>query len=295
MTDPFDPAHFRFPAGNTIRLASVSTQPRRDAPDERAAKARLTADARRLSAAQDLLMAHETYGLLLLFQGMDASGKDEAITSVMTAVDPRGVEFKQFQKPTAKELRHDYLWTASGALPARGQIGIFNRSYYEHVVTDRVHPEKLAEQGLPPEARRGIWAARCRQINAFERYLVENGIIVLKLFLHVSKDEQRQRLVERAERPDQQWQFSASDVEDHVLWDAHMDAYSTALTRTNRARSPWHIVPADRPWFARAAVAAAVAGALEALHDGYPTLDDAERAELQKARATLLEDTDGEA
>ncbi|HYE58748.1 MAG TPA: PPK2 family polyphosphate kinase [Rhodothermales bacterium] len=280
-----DPARFRFLPGAKIDLAALPT--RSDARDEveREARARLRKDARRLARAQSLLV---------LFQGMDASGKDEAIAAVMAAVDPQGCEYKQFQQPTAKELRHDYLWTAAQALPARGQIGIFNRSYYEHVVTDRVHPEKLAEQGLPSEAHRGIWAARCRQINAFERYLVENGILVVKLFLHISKAEQRRRLLARLERPEQRWQFSPSDVEDHRLWDAHMAAYSTALTRTNTALAPWHVIPADRPWFARAAVASVVVETLEALHDGYPEPDNAARAELEQARAALRDAAEGE-
>ena len=237
-------------------------------------------------------MAHETHGLLILFQGMDASGKDEAIHDVLASVDPRGAEFKQFQKQTEKEVKHDYLWRAVAALPARGQIGIFNRSYYEQVVAERVHPEQLERQQLPADAKEGIWEKRFRQINDFERYLVENGIHILKFFLHVSGEEQRKRLLERIDCPETRWQFSMTDVEERRHWEEYMSAYGEALTRTNTEPAPWYIVPADRRWFARAVVASVIAAKLSSLHSEYPRLSNEQEEELKRAREMLeTEDT----
>ena len=254
---------------------------------DEAARAALQRDAARIRQGQSFLMAHETHGLLVLFQGMDASGKDEAIRDVLGSVDPRGAEFKQFQRPTEKELRHDYLWTAFLAMPARGQLGIFNRSYYEAVLVERVHPERLDEANLPDEAKADVWARRLRQICDVERYLVENGIRVLKFFLHVSKEEQRRRLLTRIERPEERWQFSMADVEERSFWEDYLAAYDDALSHTNTTHAPWHVVPADREGPARAAVAAAVATTLWSLHTDYPAPSDDERAEMARARRAL--------
>jgi len=237
---------------------------------------------------QDILMAHGDYGLLVLLQAMDGAGKDATIKHVMSAADPQGCEVKMFKEPTEKEVKHDYLWRAACAMPARGQIGIFNRSYYEHVVAERVHPEKLERQRLPEEARgEGFWEKRFRQINDFERYLVENGIHVLKFFLHLSREEQRQRLLQRLERPEKRWKFSSSDVEERSLWDEHMSAYEAAFTRTSTEAAPWHIIPADNRWFARAAVASAVASKLKSLHAEYPTPSREQESEMEDARKAL--------
>lgn len=273
--------------GQGIRLGVVPTDDTLGFAGEDEAQADLEGTAERLAQAQDVLMAHGTHGLLLLLQGMDASGKDETITFALSSLDMRACEFKQFQKMTEKEARHDYLWRVSAALPARGQVGVFDRSYYEHVVSERVHPEKLEDQRLPPEAAESLWEDRCRQINEFERYLTENGIHVLKVFLHVSKEEQRKRLLRRIERPETRWQFSRSDIEDRELWDEFMDAYSEALTRTHTEHALWHVVPADREWCARAAIASLLADRLEALHDDYPELTDEQSAMLEEARRCL--------
>jgi len=237
---------------------------------------------------QDILMAHSDYGLLVILQAMDGAGKDATIKHVMSAADPQGCEVKMFKEATEKEVRHDYLWRAVRALPARGQIGIFNRSYYEQVVAERVHPEKLDRQRLPAEARgEGLWERRYRQINDFERYLVENGIHVLKFFLHLSRGEQRERLLERIERPDKRWKFSASDIKERGAWDEYMKAYEEAFRHTSTEQAPWHIIPADSRWFARAAVASAVASKLKSLHAEYPKASPEQEQELEAARRAL--------
>ena len=276
--------------GETIRLEEIDPGDTGEFDNEEAAQASEQEDTRRMVRLQDILMAHEMNGLLILFQGMDASGKDEAIRDVLTRLDPRGCEFKQFKKITEKEARHDYLWRAAAALPARGQIGIFNRSYYEHVTGERVHPERLEEQHLPDEAREEIWEKRFRHINHFEEYLAENGIHVLKFFLHVSKEEQRKRLLERIGSRETSWQFSQSDVEERDYWDEYQRVYSEALTRTNTAHAPWHLVPSDRRWFTRAAVASVIAAKLQSLHSDYPELSPEEQKELDQAREALEKD-----
>jgi len=252
------------------------------------ARAKMSEDAAALAKYQDILMAHGTYGLLILFQAMDGAGKDATIKHVMSSADPQGCEVKMFKAATEKEVRHDYLWRAVLALPARGQIGIFNRSYYEHVLAERVHPEKLEEQHLPEEARgEGLWETRFRQINDFERYLVENGIHVLKFFLNISRDEQRNRLLERLDRPDKKWKFSSSDIEERGSWDEHMRAFEAAFERTSTEHAPWHIIPADNRWFARAAVASAVVAKLKSLHTEYPRMSEEQERELEEARQAL--------
>jgi len=256
--------------------------------EEREARASLDEYAAAIAKYQDMLMAHATYGLLVIFQGMDGAGKDAAVKHVMSSVDPQGCEVKMFKEATEKEVRHDYLWRAVRAMPARGQIGIFNRSYYEHVVSERVHPEKLGRQQLPPEATGAdLWARRYRQINDLERHLTENGIHVLKFFLHLSRDEQRERLLERITRPDKRWKFSASDVQERQHWDAYMKAYEEAFEQTGTDAAPWHVVPADSRWFARAAVASAVAAKLKSFHTDYPRPDEEQEGELRRAREAL--------
>jgi PPK2 family polyphosphate:nucleotide phosphotransferase len=245
-------------------------------------------DAQSLAAHQDMLMAHETHGLLVLFQGMDAAGKDATIKHVMSAADPQGCEVKMFKEATEKEVRHDYLWRAARALPARGQIGIFNRSYYEQVVTEKVHPEKLERQRLPEGVKgEDLWERRFRQINDFERYLVENGIHVLKFYLNISRAEQRERLLERLERPEKRWKFSADDIEERGLWGDYMKAYEEAFERTGTQWAPWHIIPADSRWFARAAVASVIVSKLKSLHAEYPRLGEEQEREMEDARKAL--------
>ncbi|HEX8299562.1 MAG TPA: PPK2 family polyphosphate kinase, partial [Rubricoccaceae bacterium] len=257
-----------------------------DARDERTERAEVRRLADPLRRAHTLAIAHEQRGLLVVFQGMDASGKDEAIRDVLSAADARGVSTTQIKKAGPHDLRRPFLFRTVEAVPLRGQIGIFNRSYYEDVVSARVHPERLDDENLPDGARRTLWRTRHRQINDFERLLVENGIAVLKLFMHVSRDVQRDRLLERIDDPDKNWEFSEDDIAARDRWDDYASAYEAALAATSTERAPWHIVPADRPWAARAAVARHVVAALESFHDGFPEPDDPEA--LARAREALI-------
>ncbi|HYO63818.1 MAG TPA: PPK2 family polyphosphate kinase [Pyrinomonadaceae bacterium] len=262
--------------------------------DEGEARASVSADAEGLAKFQDILMAHSTHGLLVIFQGMDGAGKDATIKHVMSSVDPQGCEVKMFKQMSEKEARHDFLWRAVLALPARGQIGIFNRSYYEQVLGERVHPEQLEKQQLPDEAKGdAIWAKRFQQINAFELHLVENGIHVLKFYLNLSKDEQRERLLERIARPEKRWKFSKSDIEERGRWDEYMKAYEEAFEQTSTDAAPWHIIPDDSRWFARAAVAHVILDKLKSLHADYPRPDEKQQKELDDAREALEKEKAG--
>ncbi|HEX9953258.1 MAG TPA: PPK2 family polyphosphate kinase [Rubricoccaceae bacterium] len=275
---------FDIPHGGPVSLADVPTA-LPDARDERTERAEVTRLAGPLRHAHLLTIAHEQRGLLIIFQGMDASGKDEAIRDVLSAADARGVSTTQIKKAGAHDLRRPFLFRTVEALPLRGQIGIFNRSYYEDVVSARVHPERLDDENLPDGARRTIWRTRHRQINDFERLLVENGIAVLKLFMHVSRDVQRDRLLERIDDPDKNWEFSEDDIAARERWDDYAAAYEAVLAATSTERAPWFVVPADRPWAARAAVARHVVAALESFHDGFPEPEDPEM--LARAREAL--------
>lgn len=241
-----------------------------------------------LGAYQDILAAHEKYGLLIIFQGMDTAGKDPIIKHIFSGVDPQGCETKGFKAPTEKERRHDYLWRAVRALPARGQIGIFNRSYYEHVTVERVHPEKLEKWTLPDEAKgKDMWKRMYREIVNFEEYLVGNGIHVLKFFLHMSKEKQRERLLERIERTDKRHGFEANDLEDREHWDKFMKYYEEAIDNTSTKHAPWHIISDDHRWFAKTAVASIITDKLKSFHSQYPRLSSEQKIELEKARKKL--------
>ena len=245
-----------------------------------------------LAKYHNMLMAHEKYGLLVIFQGMDAAGKDPIIRSILGTVDPQGCEAKMFKKPTEKDLRHDYLWRAMSSLPARGQLGIFNRSYYEQVTGERVHREYLDQWTLPEELKgRDLWTRRFREIRNFEEYLTNNGIHVLKFFLHQSKERQRERLLERIERTDKRWGFSSSDVEDRENWDAYMKAYEETFNETSTTHAPWYVIPDEHRWFAKAAIAAVIVDKLKSFHQQYPRLDAAKKKELDEARRRLEKKT----
>ncbi len=241
-----------------------------------------------LSRLQDILAAQDRWGLLLILQAMDAAGKDGTIKHVMSGVNPQGVQVSSFKAPSAEELDHDYLWRSMKCVPQRGRIGIFNRSYYEEVLVVRVHPELLEKQKLPkPLVTKGVWQERFDDINAFERYLTRNGIAVLKIFLHVSKKEQRRRFMERLDHADKNWKFSAADVKERQHWDAYQEAYEDMIRHTANKHGPWYVVPADNKWFTRLVVAAAVAHALEGMNLKYPKVDGEQKAELEKARQQL--------
>src|SRR5262245_7164345 len=238
----------------------------------------LPAAVEHLAEYQQRLAAQDTYGLLVVLQAMDAGGKDGTIRHVMSGVNPQGVSVHGFKQPSTEELDHDYLWRYAQRLPARGEIGIFNRSHYEEVLVVRVHEELLARQKLPKSARgRGIWKRRYREINDWERHLVDNGIRIVKLFLNLSKDEQRERFLARIDEPDKNWKFSAADVEERRYWDDYQRAFSEMLSNTSTEWAPWYVIPADRKWFARLAVAAVIVDALMAIDPKFPTLDDEAR------------------
>jgi PPK2 family polyphosphate:nucleotide phosphotransferase len=237
---------------------------------------------------QNKLYAQDTYALLIIFQAMDAAGKDGTIKQVMSGVNPQGCQVYSFKAPSSEELDHDYLWRSFKALPERGRIGIFNRSYFEEVLVVRVHSEILAGQQIPTESKtKGIWKRRFREINNFEKYLVANGIIVLKFFLHVSKEEQKKRFLERIERPEKNWKFSVNDVKERALWDDYMGAYEDAFNHTSTEWAPWHIIPADRKWFTRLAVGWVILDKLRKLNLKYPTVSEDHRQELLKAKEIL--------
>jgi PPK2 family polyphosphate:nucleotide phosphotransferase len=242
----------------------------------------------RLARLQDMLYAQDRWAVLCIFQAMDAAGKDGAIKHVFSGVNPQGCQVHSFKAPTATELDHDFLWRHAVALPERGRIGIHNRSWYEEVLIVRVHPELLERQKLPPRLKgERIWAERLEDIAAYERYLSRQGIVVLKFFLHVSKEEQRRRFLARIEEPEKNWKFSASDVAERAYWDRYMAAYEDAIRRTAAKHAPWFVVPADVKWFTRLIVVAAIIEALEGLDLRYPELTAEQRAALEKARKAL--------
>ena len=291
--DALDSTAFRF--GPDDRLADVDPAGTGPFGGEDEAQ-RLTEDgARELARRQLMLEAHGTHGLLVVMEGMDAAGKDEAIHHVMAAVDPGSGSATAFSSMSEAEAQHPFLWRASQALPARGELAVFNRSYYDQVVGDRVSPDRLDRQHLPPEVRAGVetgalWTDRLRQICEWEQMLGENGIRLVKLFFHVSKDEQRRRLIERTERPEKRWDFSRADVEKRRDWDAFLDAYERAFQATSTDAAPWHVLPADYKWFSRAAAAAVILRALGDLHDDFPEPDDDQRELLAWGRRQLRDE-----
>jgi PPK2 family polyphosphate:nucleotide phosphotransferase len=242
-----------------------------------------------LAELQDMLYAQNRWAVLLVFQAMDAAGKDGTIKHVMSGVNPQGCQVFSFKAPSAEELDHDFLWRCMKSLPERGRIGIFNRSYYEEVLVVKVHPEYLAAQNLPPQVTgKSLWKHRYQDIRAFERYLSRNGVLVRKFFLHVSRAEQKRRFLERIDEAEKHWKFSAGDVRESARWDDYMAAYEEAIRETATPESPWYVVPADNKWFTRTVVAAAVVDALASLDLHYPTLDKRRLAELAESKKALL-------
>jgi PPK2 family polyphosphate:nucleotide phosphotransferase len=241
-----------------------------------------------LCELQSKLYAQDRWSVLLIFQAMDAAGKDSTIARVMSGVNPQGCQVYSFKAPSSEELDHDFLWRTARCLPERGRIGVFNRSYYEEVLIVRVHPQILAAQRLPPQLiTKQIWQERYEDINGFERYLSRNGTLILKFFLHVSKGEQRRRFLSRLDQPDKNWKFSVRDVEERAHWDAYQQAYQKMIEATSTDHAPWYVIPADHKWFTRMAVAEIVVDAMARLDVAYPELDEAKHAELQTARKML--------
>src|SRR5580700_9324919 len=241
-----------------------------------------------LSRLQEKLYAQDRWAVLIILQAMDAAGKDGVVKHVMSGVNPQGCQVYSFKTPSVEELNHDYLWRALRRLPERGQIGIFNRSYYEEVLVVRVHPEVLKNSRIPPSLlTKDIWKDRFQDINCFDRYLTRNGIVVRKFFLNLSKKEQKKRFLDRLDRPGKNWKFSEADVRERGYWDDYMKAYEDMIINTSSPQAPWYVIPADNKWFTHAAVAAAIVEALEDLKLDYPKVDAAKRKELKVARAML--------
>jgi len=241
-----------------------------------------------LAEYQDRLAAQSTYAVLIVLQALDAAGKDGTIKHVMSGVNPQGVSVSSFKVPSAEELGHDYLWRYARRLPERGRIGIFNRSYYEEVLVVRVHPENLDRQSLPPSSRTGnIWKRRFREINDWEHYLVDNGIRIVKLFLNVSREEQRRRFLQRIDTPSKNWKFSTADARERERWDDYQRAYSDVLGSTSTEWAPWHVIPADRKWFARLAAGAVILHEMMRIDPRYPAVGKEKLRELEEIRSAL--------
>jgi PPK2 family polyphosphate:nucleotide phosphotransferase len=259
--------------------------------DKPEAKAILAQGVERLAELQERLYASDQWGMLLVFQAMDAAGKDGTIKHVLSGVNPQGCQVTSFKQPSAEELDHDFLWRTQRHAPERGRIGIFNRSYYEEVLVVRVHPQILARQRIPPRlVGRNVWDERLEDIAAYERYLARNGFAILKFFLNVSRKEQRRRFLERLDQPEKHWKFSSADVRERAHWKGYMQAYEEAIRATATEHAPWYVVPADEKWFTRLVVAAAVVDALERLDLSFPKVSDAQREELALARAQLAKE-----
>jgi len=290
---------FRIANGKKFRLKQIDTSETLGLAAEDKAKGEeaLERGVELLAKLQDKLYAHDRWAVLLIFQAMDAAGKDGAIKHVMSGVNPQGCEVTSFKAPSAEELDHDYLWRCAKRIPERGRIGIFNRSYYEETLVVRVHPEYLQAQRLPethsPSADgKDFWKQRFDDINNFERYLTNNGIVVLKFFLHVSKEEQEKRFLARIDDPAKNWKFSMKDVKEREHWDDYMHAYEQTVRHTATGYAPWYVVPADTKWFTRLVVASAIVQRLSALDLSYPKLSKEELSQLQAARAALIATTD---
>jgi PPK2 family polyphosphate:nucleotide phosphotransferase len=279
---------YRVTKGKGFRLKNID--PDDDGPKglKKHAEERRAAGLEQLSRAQEKLYAQDQWALLLIFQAMDGAGKDSTIRHVMSGVNPQGCQVFSFKAPSHEELDHDFLWRTNRALPERGRIGIFNRSYYEETLVVRVHPEYLKAQRIPASLTGDhVWEDRFEDINAMERYLTRNGIAIRKFFLHVSKEEQRRRFLSRLEEPKKNWKFSERDVEERKLWDQYMKAYEDMIQHTATEHAPWYVVPADHKWFTRLVVAEAVVDALDSLDLHFPKVDSARRIELEAARIAL--------
>lgn len=280
-------APFRCDGSGEFHLKSHKTREKGGLDKDEGEKI-LESNRKRLSDFQERLYAQDNWSLLLIFQGMDASGKDSAIKSIFDGVNPQGCEVTSFKQPSSHELDHDFMWRSAVALPERGRIGIFNRSYYEECLVVRVHPEILAKQKIPPQlVTRNIWRERFEDIVAFENYLARNGTVVLKFFLNASKEEQRERFLDRLEQPAKNWKFSMADIGERALWGKYQAAYQEVIRHTSSRAAPWYVVPADHKWFARVVIGSVIVTALEGLDLHFPKVDAAALAEFKQIRKAL--------
>ncbi len=275
--------------GSKVNLKDHPTDYTGDYTDKKEAVKDLEKNILRIAELQNILYAENVHSLLIIFQAMDAAGKDSAIKHVMSGINPAGCHVTSFKQPSAEELEHDFLWRCQKALPERGRIGIFNRSHYEEVLVVRVHPGILQGQQLPEKVKRdkNVWKNRFEQIRNWEDMLATNGTHVIKFFLNVSKDEQKKRFLERINLPDKNWKFSASDAKERGFWADYMNAYTEAMQATSTENSPWYVIPADKKWFTRLAVAEIIVQRLESLDLKYPAVTDAHKAELAESKAML--------
>ena len=281
-------ARARVRYGRRFRLSDVDPGDTGHFKGKEQARGHLERGVQRLAALQERLYAEDRWAVLIVLQAMDAAGKDSTIEHVMSGVNPQGCEVTSFKQPSLQELHHDYLWRAHVRVPECGRIGIFNRSYYEEVLVVRVHPELLESQRLPARVKSArLFEQRYDDINAFERYLDRNGIVVRKFFLHISRDEQRRRFLDRLDRKEKEWKFSFADVEERKRWDDYQSAYEDMIRATATPHAPWYVVPADHKWYARLVVASAIVETLESLDLKFPTIDPAKRKELKAVRRAL--------
>jgi len=279
---------YRVGDGDKFRLKDFDAQDTGEFKSKEEAKGLLEKSVAHIEELQDKLYAQDRWCLLLIFQAMDAAGKDGAIKHVMSGINPQGCQVYSFKAPSNEELDHDYLWRTTRNLPERGRIGIFNRSYYEEVLVVRVHPDVLEHEKVPAELRsKDIWKERFQDICSFERYLSRNGTVIRKFFLNVSKKEQKRRFLARLEEPEKNWKFSTEDVREREHWDDYMQAYEDMIRNTATKHAPWYVVPADNKWFTRLVVAASIVETLDGLKLSYPEVDPQKRKELQAARKAL--------
>jgi PPK2 family polyphosphate:nucleotide phosphotransferase len=290
LSDALKPfvAPFRYDGTGEFHLKSHKTSEKGGLDKEKGEKI-IEANRKRLSDFQERLYAQDNWSMLLVFQGMDAAGKDSAIKSIFDGVNPQGCEVTSFKQPSSNELDHDFLWRSMIALPQRGRIGIFNRSYYEECLVVRVHPEILGKQKIPKKLVTGnIWRERFEDIAGMERYLARNGTVILKFFLNVSREEQRERFLERLEEPAKNWKFSLADISERGLWAKYQAAYQDMIRHTSARQAPWHVVPADHKWFARVVIGSTIVSALDRLDLQFPKVDKADRSEFKQVRDALL-------
>jgi PPK2 family polyphosphate:nucleotide phosphotransferase len=275
------------PPGKKIDLKDYDPATTGQFENKESAQIKLAAGISQLATYQNILYAQNKLAVLIIFQAMDAAGKDSTIKHVMSGVNPQGCQVYSFQAPSIEELDHDYLWRIHKCLPERGRIGIFNRSYYEETLIVRVHPELLKVQSLPQVDLQHLWHQRFQEINDFERYLTNNGTVIIKFFLHVSKSEQKKRFLERINAPEKQWKFSADDLKERAYWDDYQAAYTDVFNHTSTEAAPWYIIPADRKWFTRLAVADIICSRLQQLNLAYPQITTAQKDQLLAAKKIL--------
>lgn len=284
---------FKVAEGKKVKLGKLETAYEPKGIEKERSEQLLRESTAKLSELQDKLYAHNRYGILIIFQAMDAAGKDGAVRHVMSGLNPQGVRVTSFKVPSSEELDHDFFWRHYKELPARGEIGIFNRSHYENVLVTKVHPQYLLNENLPKlqsisDANKDFWHARYKQINRFEKNISENGTIILKFFLHLSKEEQKRRFIERIDNPKKNWKFSTSDLKERLMWNQYQEAYEELLSKTSTAHAPWFIIPADNKWSARLAISEIILQEFEQLNIHYPKVSKAQKEELLRAKNTLL-------